>query len=26
MHGFGTYLWASGKKYVGEWKESEKNG
>ena len=26
MHGQGTYTWADGEKYVGEWKEGKKHG
>ena len=25
-HGYGTYTWASGTKYVGEWKNYKKHG
>lgn len=25
-HGFGTFVWADGRKYVGEWKKGKQHG
>ena len=26
MHGFGTFLWTSGQRYDGEWKDGRRDG